>query len=84
MPRRRRFNQATALSTLLCLLRIPLLTALLPLLWSAMQFRLRRPPPGLCTDCGYNLTANTSGVCPECGSAISSPAVVSKDKSPRR
>jgi predicted Zn-ribbon and HTH transcriptional regulator len=23
-----------------------------------------------CQFCGYNLTANTSGVCPECGKAI--------------
>ena len=27
--------------------------------------RLRRQ--GLCVKCGYNLTGNTSGVCPECG-----------------
>jgi hypothetical protein len=27
----------------------------------------RTPPPGFCAVCGYNLTANTSGVCPECG-----------------
>ena len=24
---------------------------------------------GLCSACGYNLTANVSGVCPECGRA---------------
>jgi predicted RNA-binding Zn-ribbon protein involved in translation (DUF1610 family) len=23
-----------------------------------------------CSSCGYNLTGNTSGVCPECGSKI--------------
>ena len=23
-----------------------------------------------CTECGYNLTGNTSGVCPECGKAV--------------
>jgi predicted RNA-binding Zn-ribbon protein involved in translation (DUF1610 family) len=27
---------------------------------------------GRCTKCGYNLTANASGVCPECGTAINS------------
>lgn len=27
----------------------------------------RRPPPGHCRACGYNLTGNVSGVCPECG-----------------
>jgi hypothetical protein len=28
----------------------------------------RRHPLGLCPRCGYNLTGNVSGVCPECGS----------------
>jgi len=27
----------------------------------------RRPKPGCCPACGYDLTANVSGVCPECG-----------------
>lgn len=27
----------------------------------------RRPKPGHCGSCGYNLTGNLSGVCPECG-----------------
>jgi hypothetical protein len=26
--------------------------------------------PHLCRKCGYDLTSNTSGVCPECGTAI--------------
>lgn len=30
--------------------------------------RDRRPPPGHCQKCGYDLTGNESGVCPECGS----------------
>src|SRR5438067_138938 len=25
---------------------------------------------GSCAKCGYNLTGNTSGVCPECGTAV--------------
>lgn len=29
--------------------------------------RRRRRRRGLCVKCGYNLTGNTSGVCPECG-----------------
>jgi hypothetical protein len=39
-----------------------------------MRGRLRRwrernrlARPGYCVACGYNLTANVSGVCPECG-----------------
>jgi hypothetical protein len=31
----------------------------------------RRPPPGCCT-CGYDLTGNVTGRCPECGSALPS------------
>lgn len=27
-------------------------------------------PKGGCTNCGYDLTGNVSGVCPECGAAF--------------
>ena len=30
----------------------------------------RRIPPGHCRNCGYNLTGNVSGTCPECGQTI--------------
>jgi hypothetical protein len=40
-----------------------------PLLWWRSRFRRRRRR-GACTCCGYSLTANTSGVCPECGTAV--------------
>ncbi len=30
----------------------------------------RQPPPGHCLHCGYDLTNNESGTCPECGHAI--------------
>jgi hypothetical protein len=30
----------------------------------------RRFPPGHCHECGYNLTGNVSGRCPECGAAV--------------
>jgi hypothetical protein len=30
----------------------------------------RRPPPGCCPHCAYDLTGNVSGVCPECGCAV--------------
>jgi hypothetical protein len=33
--------------------------------WRYLRSR-RRHPRGHCPQCGYNLTANTSGVCPEC------------------
>jgi hypothetical protein len=32
--------------------------------------RDRRMPPGHCKECGYDLTGNVSGICPECGTAI--------------
>lgn len=32
--------------------------------------RHRRRKHGLCVTCGYNLTGNVSGVCPECGERI--------------
>jgi hypothetical protein len=35
------------------------------LLYRATSFMFV-PPPGIC-GCGYNLTGNTSGICPECG-----------------
>jgi hypothetical protein len=47
------------------------------LLWVAfaiptafLWYRDRRPPRGHCRSCGYNLTGNESGTCPECGEAI--------------
>lgn len=38
---------------------------------------LRKPHPGFCPRCGYNLTDNVSGVCPECGLAIAKPGTLS-------
>ena len=55
------------------------LCVLLPLavfLLAKIQWRrrvrayLRRLLPHLCSACGYDLTANASGVCPECGRAV--------------
>lgn len=43
-------------------------TAILALL--LMRAGRRRSPPGFCPVCRYDLTANTSGICPECGSPI--------------
>jgi hypothetical protein len=33
--------------------------------WSGRRF-----PSGHCPTCGYDLTGNVSGVCPECGTAV--------------
>jgi hypothetical protein len=47
---------------------LPLLLVAVPtaLLW----WRDRRFPAGHCQHCGYNLTGNVSGRCPECGQAV--------------
>jgi hypothetical protein len=39
--------------------------------WRALRRWHRRRRPGHCVQCGYNLTGNTSGRCPECGAALS-------------
>jgi len=47
---------------------LPFLLVLLPagFLW----FHDRRSPHGSCVNCGYDLTKNESGACPECGAAV--------------
>jgi hypothetical protein len=47
---------------------MPLLAIAVPTGW--LWIRDRRPPPGYCPECCYDLTGNTSGVCPECGVSI--------------
>ncbi len=44
-------------------------TVALPAILLALRTRLRRCEPR-CPACGYNLTGNVSGVCPECGAAV--------------
>lgn len=47
------------------------MTAVLPLRWLAARLRRRaRNRDGYCASCGYNLTANITGVCPECGVTV--------------
>jgi hypothetical protein len=48
------------------------MSAVLPTYWVARRRnRARRARLELCRGCGYNLTGNASGVCPECGVVIS-------------
>ncbi len=48
---------------------LPLLFFAIPAAWLHWRDR-RRIPPGHCQSCGYNLTGNVSGKCPECGTSI--------------
>ncbi len=48
---------------------IPLLCAAVPTIVLFIQDR--RPPKFCCQQCGYNLTGNLSGTCPECGRSVS-------------
>ena len=52
-----------------------ILTAALPTAWLTSVLLVvrrdnRRRRTGLCLACGYSLTGNFSGVCPECGTPV--------------
>ena len=54
-------------------------TSLLPIFWIGMKLAHRRRAilrarRNVCAGCGYSLTGNTSGVCPECGSPVADKA----------
>jgi hypothetical protein len=46
-----------------------LLVSAYPLVAVLQRLFGRRIPVGHCRNCGYNLTANVTGICPECGAA---------------
>ena len=46
---------------------------IIPLLATYRCLAQRRNREGSCTRCGYSLIGNTSGTCPECGTAIPTP-----------
>jgi len=46
---------------------IPLVIAAIPTTWMWLR---RGSKEGHCTHCGYDLTGNESGVCPECGRSV--------------
>ena len=47
-----------------------LATAVLPSVWLIFCRPRVKRRGGYCSTCSYNLTANTSGVCPECGTPV--------------
>jgi hypothetical protein len=60
------------------LLMVTVLTLLPPIFATRAlreEIRLRRIHRKLCPNCVYDLTGNTSGTCPECGSRIPPPAM---------
>ena len=56
--------------------RIAVVLALIPavILFRKEWDREQRRKAGCCIHCGYNLTGNTSGTCPECGRPIHPPS----------
>ncbi|HXE53712.1 MAG TPA: hypothetical protein VN541_11880 [Tepidisphaeraceae bacterium] len=59
-------------------------TAVLPLCWLAPRLKRKlRTRSGFCPGCGYNLTANTTGICSECGVTVTE-AVLRRDRRARR
>jgi hypothetical protein len=46
---------------------LPFVVVAIPTVFLFWRDRRRLYPPGHCQTCGYNLTGNVSGVCPECG-----------------
>ena len=46
------------------------LTAIVSIPTAILWYRDRRQPPGHCQACGYDLTGNVSGKCPEYGEAV--------------
>jgi hypothetical protein len=50
-------------------LGIPLLLCVFTIIL-LVQLDRRHRPPGHCQNCGYDLTGNVSGRCPECGTAV--------------
>ena len=52
------------------LLVAPFLTAVTMTVVTLWYMRQRKREPPFCSVCSYNLTGNTSGTCPECGTKI--------------
>lgn len=46
------------------------IVVLVPIYRLAMRPTIWAVAPHLCASCGYNLTSNTSGICPECGQPV--------------
>ena len=49
---------------------LTLIFAILPAVWLFKWNKRRKLSPNGCAGCGYDLTGNESGVCPECGKCV--------------
>ena len=49
---------------------IALIFAIFPAIWLFKCHKRRKLGPNACPSCGYDLTGNETGVCPECGAVI--------------
>ncbi len=69
----------------LCPLYLVILSGpIIGLIAATSPCRLRsRYPSGHCQSCGYNLTGNVSGRCPECGQSMSAPPAEPKMRNPK-
>jgi hypothetical protein len=58
--------------TISVILILPVLVSLIYPIRASLLLRRRRARRRMnhCADCGYNLTGNTSGICPECGERL--------------
>jgi hypothetical protein len=52
---------------------LTLMFVILPAIWLFKWNRRRKIGPNTCPSCGYDLTGNESGECPECGAIYESP-----------
>ena len=53
---------------------LALIFTILPSIWFIMWRKRRNLPDSPCSNCGYDLTGNETGQCPECGVAIKTKA----------
>jgi len=49
---------------------VAIVLGIAPTLWVLERYFTQRTPTDSCAACGYNLTGNISGVCPECGTVV--------------
>jgi hypothetical protein len=61
---------------------VPLWIPFLPVAIAAIVLWRRKHPPGAakCPNCGYNLTGNVTGVCPECGEKTAGEGIHHRDR----